>query len=382
MEIVVIGAGSIGANIAFRLSADGHAVTVVDSGSAGRGTSNTSIAWLSRFPQSASVDSGELDVRRGTHSAFRSLEGEIGGGWIHWTDTLTWAADPRVAARLDANWRVCTSRGVDVEALSAAEAMKVEPLVSIDEGIVVYAEHGGGWVDAPSLVRALLEASARRGARVVEHSSIIAIQSSHGHVTGVQTAAGEQIAADVVVDAAGSWASHVAALAGCTVPVDLRPGLVVFTEPLPGGPLRNVVSTPILSIRPDVGGGIAILCRPESMFSSAAYSKNAYRVGDVLDQAKRWLPCLGETAVRDVRVGIRPIPPGGPIIGFHPSVEGFYIAVSHGGIGWGPTWGSFAAREIGGTRVPGLERWRPERFLSGQDEIPKGELVGGVEVGE
>ena len=87
----------------------------------------------------------------------------------------------------------------------------------------MYAEHGGGWVDAPLLVEALLAAATRRGASVAEQTPVAAVQHEHGHVTGVRTASGQTIPAEVVVNAAGSWAAHIGALAGCPVPLDLRP---------------------------------------------------------------------------------------------------------------------------------------------------------------
>jgi glycine/D-amino acid oxidase-like deaminating enzyme len=104
------------------------------------------------------------------------------------------------------------------------------------------------------------------------------------------------------------------------------------------------------------------------------HDRNAERAADVIGAAARWLPGLREAPVRAARVGIRPVPPGGPVIGFHPALAGLYIAVSHGGIGWGPVWGQIAAREISGHPVAGLDRWRPDRFLAGAADITEGEI--------
>jgi glycine/D-amino acid oxidase-like deaminating enzyme len=48
-HLIVIGAGVIGANVAYRLAAEGARVTVVDAGGPGGGTSGASFAWTNSF---------------------------------------------------------------------------------------------------------------------------------------------------------------------------------------------------------------------------------------------------------------------------------------------------------------------------------------------
>lgn len=372
MRVVVVGAGVVGANIAYRLAAQGQDVIVLDAGRAGRATSGTSISWLSSFPQAAAAPLTELELRLSINREFAQLEAEIGGTWMHRTDTLTWATDPEVRARLRIDWKACADRGVDVEVLSGRQARALEAAVTIPGGAEVYAEHGGGWVDAPLLVETLLAAAVRHGASVLEQAPVTAIEHAAGQVTAVTTSTGQRFAADFVVNAAGSWASHLGAIAGCPVPLDLRPGLIVYSQPLPGGPLGTVLNTPMLNIRPAPGGGVAIHARAENMYGH--HSRNAVTPADVISAAARWLPGLAGTAPAESRVGIRPVPPGGPIIGPHPALGGFYVAVSHGGVGWGPLWGRFAAAEIGGTEVPALSGWRPDRFLAGPGNMAEGEI--------
>lgn len=246
----------------------------------------------------------------------------------------------------------------------------------------MYVEHGCGWVDAPLFTETLLAAASGRGAVVRERTRVAAIGQDEGHVTGVTAEAGEQIPADTVVNAAGSWASHIGALAGCQVPVDLRPGLIVYSQPLFSAHLRSVLNTPLMNIRPHHDGSVAIHARAESMYEPHHW--NALDPADAIQAAARWLPGLGGTTPRASRVGIRPVPPGGPIIGPHPYLDGFYIAVSHGGVAWSPQWGSFAASEINGTPVSELDQWWPTRFPAGpvrinvkEHNMPTGENANG-----
>ena len=83
----------------------------------------------------------------------------------------------------------------------------------------------------------------------------------------------------------------------------------------------------------------------------------------MLADVAKAIPALQGLEPSAMRVGIRAIPPGGPVIGFLPWLNGFYFAVSHGGIGWGPVWADLAAQEIlYGSLAEELEGARPSRF--------------------
>src|SRR5882724_13486710 len=48
-DVVVVGAGCVGANVAYRLAERGATVTVLDAGAPGAGTSGASFAWMNSF---------------------------------------------------------------------------------------------------------------------------------------------------------------------------------------------------------------------------------------------------------------------------------------------------------------------------------------------
>ena len=124
----------------------------------------------------------------------------------------------------------------------------------------------------------------------------------------------------------------------------------------PGIRRRRVVSDP--------GGGLAIHWRGEALTST--HGANGISAQAIVDDVARTIPALSGTTVAESRIGVRAIPPGGPIIGQLPWLGGFYFALSHGGVGWGPMWGDLAARELlDGERVGELAGMRPERFFVG-----------------
>jgi glycine/D-amino acid oxidase-like deaminating enzyme len=364
-RVLIIGAGIVGASVALRLADSGAEVIVLEGGVPGSGTTAASISWLSSFPQLASAPPEDRILRDRLEREFHQLEEEVGPGACHWTGTLTWAGgEAGTEERLAADYRLARERGADVAVLAGAEAQQLEPAIRVYPDARVYWERGGGWVDAPALVAKILATAERRGARVMAGSPVEAIERQDGRVTAVVTRNGQRLPGDVIVNAAGSWAAHVAALAGCTLPLDLRPGLLVHSEDLGGGQPRHVLNGPAFYVRPDPGGGIAVHWRGEDLYLAEQHRLNGPGAQEVLDDVATWLPALKGARPKAVKVGIRPVPPGGPVVGWHPQAKGFYVVVSHGGVGWAPTWGRLVTQEVT-TGRPGAElaRWRPDRFI-------------------
>ena len=79
-DIVVIGAGSVGANVAYRLAERGAKVTVLEAGAPGGGTSGTSFAWTNSFHKTPR-DYHELNTA--SMAEHLSLVVELGDGDCH-----------------------------------------------------------------------------------------------------------------------------------------------------------------------------------------------------------------------------------------------------------------------------------------------------------
>ncbi|MHA6631492.1 hypothetical protein ACU61A_39160 [Pseudonocardia sichuanensis] len=93
-------------------------------------------------------------------------------------------------------------------------------------------------------------------------------------------------------------------------------------------------------------------------------------MSDLEESLSAALPGLAGVEMADVRVGIRPVPPGGPVVGALPWLPNMYHTLSHGGIGWAPTWARMVVRELlHGEVVPELANMRPTRFHKRPEEI-------------
>lgn len=363
MKIVVIGAGSIGANIAYCLPVQGAKVVLVEGRTPSSGTSSASLAWLSTFPQASwKEDSGRARLRMKVHDTFDALKDEIGGEWLHWTGTLTWASSI-CRERMAKDFAVCRDRGVDLEMLDGKGASALAPQVTFQDDDQVIFERHSGWVDAPILIHVLLGRLQDLGGSVSSGKPVVEILRTGDRIIGVRLLDDTIIHADVVVNAAGSWGTHVAAMADVALPLELIPGLVVYTAAMPDKLPTQVISAPTWIARPDPSGGLAVHWRGEELTS--VHGKNGPSPQAIVDDIAKIIPALKGTRVQATPIGVRAIPPGGPTIGALPWLEGMYFAISHGGIGWGPTWGQLAARELlQGELVPELAGLRPGRFYT------------------
>ena len=362
MKIIVVGAGSVGAHIAYRLQEQGASVQLLEAGSRARGTSRSSFAWLSSFPQRAwDEEPGRAALRPTVHPRFHDLVDELGGDWMHWNGTLAWGApDERDSIRELA--QTCLARGVALEFLNATEVRdRIGGLEIADEEEFVY-EAESGWVDAPALIDRLLTRFVELGGVLREQTAVAELIRTGDRITGAVTASGERFEADVVINAAGSWGSHIAGLAGIALPLNLVPGLMIYTDPVdPALVPTSVVNSPTWLMRPHSTGGLAIHWRGSAMTS--IHGANGWSPSRIVADIARVVPAIHGVGVADARVGIRPVPPGGPIVGGLPWVPGLYNVLSHGGIGWGPIWADVVTREIlHGETVAELTAMRPDRF--------------------
>ena len=359
MKIAVLGAGAIGANIAYRLAVRGAEVVLIDGQAPAAGTSGASFSWLSSFPQlSWAEDPGRRALRLLVNPHFDRLAEELGGEWLDWCGTLTVES---AVPDFDGAVARSTEAGAQIEVLDAADLEWIEPHLRLAEGERVAFELRSGWVDAPAMIEQLIRVFRLSGGTLQIGQPVTALRRAGACVIGVTLADGTQIDADLVVNAAGASATHIAAMAGLSIPMELVPGMMLYAGAGATALPRHVINGDRWLLRPDRREGVAIHWRGEGL--TAVHGNNGADGSAMLADVAHSVPALvGQQSMRE-RIGIRAIPFGGPVIGSLPWISGYYSAVSHGGIGWGPIWADLAAREIlDGTLAPELSGLRPTRF--------------------
>lgn len=361
-DIVVIGAGCVGANVAYRLAERGASVTVLDAGAPGGGTSGASFAWTNSFNKTPRA---YHDLNTAAMEAHVALANELGGGaWLKREGALAWEDAPIERARLKETVERLASWAYPVELISPREARALEPELAIaphvDEVVFTPSE---GYVEVVPLIGALLAHAARRGARIVPGHRVTGLIRGGSRVRGVTLHTGARVEADAVVDCAGPAADEVLRLAGIELPFDRVPGRLVYTGPV-ATVLKRPIHAPGVQFRPDGAGRIVLAAHAHDLVWTAP-GDGEWPAERSLAAAAVHLPALAGARVEAVRVGVRPMPRDQlPVVGHIPGLDGFYLVTSHSGVTLGPLWGHLVAAELlDGTLDPRLAPFRPGRFL-------------------
>jgi glycine/D-amino acid oxidase-like deaminating enzyme len=359
VKLLIIGAGVVGSNIAYRLARAGAQVTVLDAGRPGGGTSGATFAWLNAFTK---TPRHYFDLNVASMREHGELARELQGEWYTAVGGLAWGRDEAKQSSLRANAERLTAWGYPAELLSPRQAHDLEPDLVFEPDDEIIFVPGEGWVAPVPLIYGALRAAESLGATVRAHTRVVEVLLNGQRATGVRTEAGERLEADVLVDCAGPWSDEVAALAGVRLPLTRHPGQLAYSPPVATG-LRRVCHSPEVHFRPDSGGRIVIgqAWHDDNLTPD---SPNALPPQALLDRAAVWLPALRGATVEAARIGVRPIPEDGfPLLGFLPGLEGFYTAVMHSGVTLGPLVGKLVAGELVEGRVdPLLLPYRPSRF--------------------
>lgn len=222
-DIVVIGAGVIGAAIARELSTRGLSVSILDVRAPGAGATQASGGMLAPYTEAG--EGGPL-LELGARSLalfdgfVARLEADSGltVGYER-SGTLHVAREEESRAHHEQTARELTRLGVEARVLPPAEARELEPNLAPDL-------HGGlyigsqGIVSAPALTRALMTAAQRAGARLLASARVLRVGAA-GDGVRVVTDQGSLTAGTVVL-AAGAWAGQVA-VEGAAHPVPVKP---------------------------------------------------------------------------------------------------------------------------------------------------------------
>ena len=350
-KIIVIGAGIIGASIAWHLSKAGAQVTVIADSAAGGVATPNSFAWIN-----ASWGNPEPYFRLRTRAMaeWSRLARDLPGLPLAWCGGLCWdlsAADMETYAAKHSSW------GYGIERVDRASAARIEPnLTELPDIALHVAEEGVA--EPVAATKALLADAERRGARIIA-STVTALVQTEGRITGVDTSHG-LIAADEVVIAAGVGSPDIAATAGINLPIETPPGLIVHSQPHEKL-LNGLVLAERLHMRQTAEGRIIA----GSDFGGADPGMDPQATARELFAAMKAMLRGSDGLELDFHtVGYRPTPIDGfPIIGRAEGMDGLYVAVMHSGITLAPAVGLFAAREIlDGERDPLLAPYGLSRF--------------------
>ena len=217
--VVIVGAGVMGASVAYHLATRGWRDILLVDRSGGPGEGSTGRATGGYRAQYATRVNVALSLL--ARAKLRAFADEVGGDAGYLPAGYLWlAASDEELAVLRQGIKVQRAAGLtEAVEVDAAEALRLNPALAPD-GIA-----GGAWCPTDGFIKPLgilagyLAAARRLGARVEWDVEVTGFtRDTNGAISEVRTGRG-RVPTAAVVNAAGAWAAPVAALAGVSLPV-------------------------------------------------------------------------------------------------------------------------------------------------------------------
>jgi len=378
-DVIVVGAGSVGAPAALALAEAGLEVLVVDRlPSVGQGSNKRAIGGL----RATHSDPAKIRI------CLRSLE--IFATWKErHGDDIEWhkggysyvAYRPEEERTLKALLTGQKAAGLNIDWHDASSFLQIIPDLN-PEGLIggTFSPDDGN--ASPLLaIHAFYRRARTLGARFFFNERVTGLVVSGGRVAGVRTDKGEY-GAPVVINAAGPWGAELAAMAGIDVPVRPDSHEAAVTEAV-----ARFLGPMVVDIRPVAGSanyyfyqhatGQVIFCiTPSPSLWGMDVRETSSFLPMVASRMVGLIPRLGNLRVRRTWRGLYPMTPDGfPIVGWARELEGYMLAVGMCGQGFmlGPGLGELIARMIQGKSSEDdretLTYLSPYREFKGQEKL-------------
>ncbi|TRD10092.1 FAD-binding oxidoreductase [Erythrobacter insulae] len=370
-RIAVIGAGIVGASIAYHLAKGGAQVTILDRHDAATRASRGTFAWLNatwaKQPRHYHR-LNQLGLAR-----WQELEKELGIP-VKWGGSIEWFGD---ADRQDLLARQIAEQvawGEPAAMIGPERLGELEPKVNFAGVRTAAFSPNDGAVDPVLATRSMIDAAAKLGAVIKTNCAVLSAATSREGASILQTDCGD-LEVDAYVLATGADPDAAQALANMDLPQRSTPGVIVVTKP--ADPLLDrILVAPGVHIHQRLDGRIVLGEQDGAPQNNAHAARladrpNRFPNADFAGQhssrimaiAEQFVPGISRTEIEDVYIGWRPLPlDGHPVMGFAPDRPNAYIAIAHSGVSLAPILGKLAAQEIlGQSSSDLLADYRPDR---------------------
>lgn len=332
-DVIVIGAGIVGAACAEQCAAAGLKVLVLDRGPIAGGTTGAGMGHLVVMDDSEAqfaLTSYSVSL---WHQLAPTLPADVE---YEQCGTLWLAADEEEMTEVHRKQKYYSSRGLRVEVLDAAAVREAEPNLrpGMAGGLRVVQD---AVLYPPCAARFLLDQASARGAELRLGASVRHCLREGG----VQMEDGSKINAGYSVNATGPWSPALSA----GLPVRKRKGHLVITDRYPGFVHHQIVELGYLksahgatkdsvafNIQPRKNG--QMLIGSSRQFDAETTDVDQCILDRMLKRALEYLPSLGQLSSIRTWAGHRAATPDKlPLIG--PSVESasIWLATGHEGLG-------------------------------------------------
>ncbi|MBM3520103.1 MAG: FAD-binding oxidoreductase [Alphaproteobacteria bacterium] len=350
-RVIIVGAGILGASIAWHLAKAGAGVTVIEGGTPGGIATAASWAWIN-----ASWGNPEpyFRLRQRSMAEWRNLDREVPGLAVNWCGGLIWDLAPD---ELEAFARQQSAWGYKLRRVDHSAILAIEPNLRQVPDFAYHAP-GEAMVEPVAAARALLDGAVAHGAQVLSETRVKWLIEEGDRVAGVHTDEGP-LHADETIVAAGAATPELLASIGIVLKLKTPAGLLAHSRPA-RELLRGLVMTPGLHVRQTAEGR---LVAGTDLAGADPLDQSDAMAADLMEKTRALIAGSEDLALDFHSVGFRPTPADGfPAIGRPGGRPGLYVAVSHSGMTLATIVGLFARDEIlDGHRDPLLLPYAPDR---------------------
>jgi len=332
-DLIIIGAGIVGAACAAECARAGLKVLVLDRGPVAGGTTAAGMGHIVVMDDS----DAQFALTHFSRSLWQELAQQLPVDVEYDPCGTLWlAADEEEMAEVHRKHKYYTERGVRVEVLNEVGVERAEPnlrsgmaggLRVVDDAVLY----------PPCATRYLLQQAARHGAQTRTGTTVTALLPEGG----VQLADGSRIMAHRSVNATGPSAPTLTS----GLPVRKRKGHLVITDRYPGFVHHQIVELGYLksahgtckdsvafNIQPRKTG--QVLIGSSRQFDSDSTAVDQDILDRMLNRAFEYMPALGRLSSTRVWTGHRAATPDKlPLIGPSPSNARIWLATGHEGLG-------------------------------------------------
>lgn len=389
-DVVIIGAGVMGASVAFHLAMRkaGRIVVVekdhVGAGSSGRSSAVVRMHYTFR---------GEVQLALRSLEIFQNWEEIVGEASDFRKTGFVRIVPPSDTERLKRNVAMQQSEGVNVRLVRGDELKELEPDWFVDDIETAAYEPDSGYADGANVASGFLSRARDLGATYLPRTSVQRILSNGSCVSGVATSEGE-IHARTVILGAGNLNNALLQPLGISLPIEMEYHEVAILKNPPT--MKSHASacldgTTATYFRSDGGDKTLVGDRcgerpadPENFPQRPSQESLA----EIWEMACHRSPRLKDAELMRGITGVYDMSPDGrPILGTWPGQTGLYLMAGFSGTGFklSPAIGLTMTELIldGKSRTVDLAPFRPTRFAEGQlihapDEYTSGPLVSRI----
>jgi len=372
-DIVILGAGVMGASIAFHLAnRKAGKIVVIDKDHVGRGGSGRSSALVRMhysFPPEVQLALISLRMFQN----WQEVTGQPGDfrktGFVR-------IVHPNETARLKLNVKMQRSLGASIDLIDKHDLHDLEPDWNVDEVELAAYEPDSGYGDGAGVAGDFLTAARDLGATYLSRTQASAFVVESGLVRGVITDRGS-ISSPLVICATGPWTRPLFRQAGCDLPIECEYHQVAILRNAPdmkGGGCACIDSVTATYFRSDahdkflVGDFYGKRPIDPDDFPQRASDES---LEDIIERACRRVPKLARAEVMRGVTGVYDMTPDSrPLLGEIPEIAGLYVCAGFSGMGFkiSPAIGLVMSELVldGRGRSVDISAFRPNRFADKQ----------------